>query len=56
MELEIMSVCCMQASCVSEVDGSRLLNTIYFSHKEMSSDSKTFKWDIFVYEPAKVHF
>jgi len=25
----------------------------------MSSDSKTFKhikWDIFVYEPAKVHF
>jgi len=59
MEWEIMSVCSKQALSVSEVDCSWLLNTIYFSHKEMSSDSKTFKcikWDIFVYQPAKVHF
>ena len=59
IEWEIMSVCCIQALCVREVDCSRLLNTIYFSHKEMSSDNETFKcikWKIFVYEPAKVHF
>lgn len=58
MAWEIMSVYCMQALCVSEVDCSGLLNTVYISHKEMSSDIKTFKckWDIFAYEPAKVHF
>jgi hypothetical protein len=51
MEWEIKSVCCMQALCASEVDCSRLVNTIYLSHKEMSIDIKTFKcikWDTFV--------
>lgn len=54
-----MSVCCMQALCVSEVDCSQFFNTIYFSHKEMRSDSKTFKCikcEMFLYRPAKVHF